>query len=270
MKTVTTTSYATLGLVLLLTGLLVGCAPTITSYQLEPASGDIASIDGRSVTKASANGVQVVASFEREDLEFVVLDLEIQNHTDHPISINPADIHFTALGANQDTLGNPTNASLPLAGSAADPTYELGQLNAKRRQVARRLTGAKVFNTILMVATIASDVSSSSRNRSYRDFATNRIVHNMAYQGIAIKRSIDYSTFANRMQRLDYEEYRWRELALKPGEVAPAQSVRGLVYLRKIPDARYLALTYTTPDQTSIPFLFKQALVQQPSTSRKR
>ena len=105
-------------------GILTGCAPTISTLQLEPVSGDVAILDGRAVTKAERNGVGVVASFEREDLEFVTLDVELKNRTDHALEVNPADFHFVALGAAQDTLPDPRNSSLAYARSAADPAYE--------------------------------------------------------------------------------------------------------------------------------------------------
>ncbi|WP_338876192.1 hypothetical protein WBJ53_11115 [Spirosoma sp. SC4-14] len=249
---------------------LSSCAPTLTtSYQLAPASGDITTIDGRPVTKAEANGVGVVASFEREDLEFVALDIEVKNHTDHPITVDPADFHFTALNANQDTLSEPNNPALSLAGSAADPNYEAGRVNQKRRQEEKRLKRAKVFNTVLMVAAIASDVSSSANSRTYREYTTNRAAHYLAYQGIAVKRAVDYSTFANRMQRYDYEDYRWRELALKANTLAPNESVRGFVYLPKVPNARFLAISYTIPEQATVPLLFKQDFVQQTAKRRR-
>ena len=256
------------------TGLLVSflssCAPTITSYKLEPVSGDVTTIDGRPVTKAEQNGVSVVASFEREDLEFVALDIEVKNHTDHSIDVNPADFHFTALGAAQDTLTDPRNASIALTRAAADPTYEAGRMSLKRKQEQSRLKKAKIFNTILMVAVIASDVSSSGKSRSYNEYASNRITHNLAYQGIAVKRAIDYSTFADRMQRYDYEEYRWRELALKTNTLAPGESVRGFVYLPKVPGARYVAINYTLLELATVPLLFKQELVQQKKGRQRR
>ncbi len=253
----------------LVAGALSSCAPTVTSYRLEPVSGDVATIEGRSVTKAERNGVGVVASFEREDLEFMALDIEIKNRTDHPIDINPADFHVTALGLAQDTLVDPRNTSLALTRIAADPTYEAGRMGLKRKQEEKRLKRAKVFNTILMVAAVASDVSSSSHSRSYREYANNRVAHNFAYQGIAIKRAVDYTTFANRMQRYDYEEYRWRELALKANILAPGESIRGFVYLPKVQDARYLAINYTLPEQATVPLLFKQELVQQRKIRRR-
>lgn len=252
-----------------LVGVLSGCSPTITTYRLEPVSGDVTTIDGRSVTKTEQNGVGVVASFEREDLEFVALDIEVKNRTDHSIDVNPADFHLTALGVTQDTLPDPRNASFPLTRTAADPTYEAGRMGLKRKQEQKRLKRAKVFNTVLMVAAIASDVSSSSNSRSYREYASNRVAHNFAYQGIAIKRAIDYSTFADRMQRYDYEEYRWRELALKANTLAPGESIRGFVYLPKVQGARYLAINYTLPEQANVPFLFKQELVQEKKKRRR-
>ena len=253
----------------LFVGALTGCAPTVTTYQLKPVSGDVTTIDGRLVTKSEQNGVGVVASFEREDLEFVTLDIEIKNRTDHPIDVNPADFHFTALGAAQDTLPDPRGTGLALTRTAADPTYEAGRIGFKRKQEEKRLKRAKVFNTILMVAAVASDISSSSNSRSYREYANNRVAHGLAYQGIAVKRAVDYTTFANRMQRYDYEEYRWRELALKANTLAPGESVRGFVYLPKVQNARYMAVTYSVPEQATVPLLFSQEMVQQRKTHQR-
>lgn len=247
----------------LLCSVLSSCAPTVTTYQLKPVSGDVTTIDGRSVTKAEQNGVGVVASFEREDMEFVTLDVEIKNFTTQPIEVNPADFHLVALGTAKDTLSDPRNPALPLSRVAADPAYEAGRMGFKRKQEEKRLKRAKVFNTILMVAAVASDVSSSSRSRSYGEYVNNRITHNVAYQGIAVKRTIDYGTFANRMQRYDYEEYRWRELALKANTLAPGESVRGFVYLPKVQHARYLGISYNVPEKTTVPLLFEQEWVKQ-------
>jgi hypothetical protein len=253
-------SIVTLGII---ATLVSSCAPKVTTYQLKPVSGNVALVDGRSVTRVDQNGIGIVASFEREDQEFVTLDVEIKNLTRDSLDVNPADFRFTALNSRQDTLSDPRNTALSLTRSAADPAYEAGRLVSKRKQEEKRLKRAKIINTVLMVATIASDVSSSSRSRSYSEYANNRLSHSVAYEGIAIKRAVDHSTFANRMQRYDYEEYRWRELALRQHTLAPGETVRGLVYLTKVPDARFLAITYTIPEQATVPLLFEQELVKQ-------
>lgn len=254
---------------LLIIACLSSCAPTLTTYQLEPISGDVTTIDGRAVTKAERNGVGVVASFEREDLDYVALDVEVKNRTDQPINVNPADFQFVALGPAQDTLPDPNLTTYALTRSAADPTYEAGRIDLKRKQEAKRLKRAKILNTVLLVAAVASDVSSTSRNRSYGEWAGNRVKHDFAYQAIAVKRAIDHGSFANRMQRYDYEEYRWRELALRANTVQPGESVRGFVYLPKVQNADYLAIRYAAPEQEAVPLLFKQGLIKQ-SKKRRR
>lgn len=248
--------------------LLGSCAPNVTTYQLKPVSGNVSMVDGRSVTRVDQQGIGVVASFEREDMEFVTLDVEVKNLTPDSIDVNPADFKFTALNGQQDTLADPQHIGYALTRPAADPAYETGRLVVKRKLEEKRLKRAKILNTVLMVATIASDVSSSSRSRSYSEYASNRLSHSLAYEGIAIKRAVDHGTFANRMQRYDYEEYRWRELALRRHTLAPGESVRGLVYLTKVPDARFLSISYTVPEQVTVPMLFEQELVQQKKKRR--
>ncbi len=254
-----------------LTGLVAiivtGCAPTVMTTRLTPVSGDVAAIDGRPVTRAEANGVAVVASFEREDLEYAVLDVEVKNNTSQPIEVNPTDFRFVALGAAQDTISNVRQSGQATNRVAANPAYEAGRMGLKRKQEKKRLTRAKIFNTILLVAAVASDVSSSGKNRSFQEYASNRVAHNFAYQAIGVKRAVDYGTFSNRMQQYDYEEYRWRELALKTNTVAPGESVRGFVYLPRVASANYLAITYSLHETASVPLLFRQETIRE---KRKR
>ncbi|QJD79403.1 hypothetical protein [Spirosoma rhododendri] len=256
-----------------LLSLLTACAPSVTTtttYRLRPVSGDVTTLDGKPVTRAENNGVAVVASFEREEADLVALDVEIKNLSDHAIEVNPADFRLVALGEARDTLTDPANDGLPLIRQAADPSYESGRVDLARKVEEKRLKRAKILNTVLMVAAIASDVSSSSRSRSYGEYVNNRISHNVAYQAIAVKRAINYGNFANRMQRLDYEDYRWRELALHAQTLQPTETIRGLVYLPKLTAARYLSINYTIPEQASVPLLFEQQQGTQTVSTRRR
>lgn len=270
MKCATPTQFlACIGLVSLLTA----CSPATTitnTYSLRPISGDVATLEGKRVTRAEQNGVAVVASFEREEDAFVALDVEVKNLTDHVIEVNPADFKLVALGEARDTLTDPTNNNLPLIRQVADPSYESGRVVQARKVEEKRLKRAKLLNTVLMVAAIASDMSSGSRHQSYSEYVNNRIAHDVAYQAIAVKRAVNYGNFANQMQRLDYEDYRWRELALRARTLQPNETVRGLVYLPKLTAARYLAIDYIIPEQASIPLLFQQELGTQTVSKRRR
>jgi hypothetical protein len=249
---------------------LAGCAPTVSRLTLQPASGDIATLDGRAVTKAERDNVVVVASFEREEYDYVALDVEIKNRTTLPLAINPADFRLVALGPAQDTLSDPKTTTLPYLRSAANPNYEAGRVELKQKQEVKRLKTAKIINTVLLVAAVASDVSSSANNRNFGEWRSNRLSHDAAYQIINIKRAADHGTFANRMQRYDYEAYRWRELALKATTVAPGESVRGLVFLPKMPQAQYLSLTYSAPEQQGISLLFRQTQTETGRRNRQK
>lgn len=251
---------------IMLTGILgwvlSGCAPTVSRFRIEPVSGDIARIDGRLVTKAERNGISVVAAYEREDLDYIAFDIEVKNKTSQPILVNPSDFKYALLNSVQDTDGT-------LVRQAADPGYETGRVEVKQKKEEKRLKTAKVINTVLFVALAVSDVSSSNKSRSYSEWRTNRVNHDVAWQALNMKRAIDYGTFANRMQRYEYEAHRWRDMALKPTTVTPGESIRGLVYLPKIPQAHYLGMTYAQAEQTPVPLVFKQAIIQEKVRRRR-
>lgn len=243
---------------------LTACAPTLT-YQLRPVSGDIANINGRMVTKAvSPDSIVVVASYEREELQYIALDIEVKNQTGHALDVDPARFSTLALDINQKTMPDPFTAETVYQRTAADPDREANRVVTDRVQEEKRLKRAKILNTVLMVAAVVGDISSSSKPQRYDQYVSNRIAYNGAYQLIQAKRIIDHTTFANRMQRFDYEAYRWHELALKRTTIQPGESVRGFVYLPKAPKAAFLQLQYPAADGTNVAILFEQ------TTGRKR
>ncbi|GAA4414234.1 hypothetical protein GCM10023187_43410 [Nibrella viscosa] len=251
-----------------LLSILSGCAPSV--YQLRPVSGDVALIEGRPVTKAEKDGIVVVASYEKVDMDYVVLDVEVKNKTEQAIDLNPADFSVYVLNRDKDTLTRP-NTYQPYIRQAADPIYEADVVARNQIREEKRLKRARIINTVLLVAVIASDVASttSRKNQTFDQWATNRASHNAAYQAIQLKRMIDHGSFADKMQRYDYEAYRWKQLALKPTTVPAGESVRGFVYLPKTQEAAYLLLNYPTPSENDkVALLFEQR--QEKVTHKRR
>ncbi len=236
-------------------------------YQLRPVSGEVAQIDGRSVTKASADSLEVVASFEREDMDYMALDVELKNRTDRPLDIDPANFRMVALDANKQPIVTPGMVDFK---QAADPDYEASKMGYKVQREETRLKRAKILNTVLAVAVVAATVaaatSSSPRSRNGRDVSNYIATQNtlaLTYNALQLKRVIDYGTFADRMQRLDFEAYRWKSLALKRSVVQPGESVRGFVYLPKAAkEAAFLNLTYPMPSGSLVEILFQQNLTK--------
>lgn len=240
--------------------LLSSCATQY--YQLQPVSGDVAQIDGRSVTKTTADSVEVVASFEREDMDYIALDVEVKNRTNRTLDIDPSAFRMTLLDANRQPLAQPGTVDFR---QAADPDYEIERVPQKIRQEEARLKRNKILNTVLMVAIVAADVASTTapkRNgREVSQYINTKNNLAVAYTALQAKRVIDHGTFADKMQRFQFEEYRWRELALKRSQVEPGQSVRGYVYLPKVREATYLNVTYPT-GAGNLELLFEQRLTK--------
>lgn len=242
--------------------LLTGCAPTMM-YQLRPVSGDVVQIDGRTITKAtSSDSLVIVASYEREDLQYIALDIEVKNKTGQSLDVDPAQFSVLALDSNQQPLPDPIAAETTWQRVAADPDREAKQVITGRVQEEKRLKRARILNTVLLVAAVVADVSSASKPQRYEKYVSNRIAYNGAYQLIQAKRVIDHTTFANRMQRLDYEAYRWDQLAMKRATLQPGESVRGFVYLPKAQKAAFLQLRYPASETDNVAILFEQTTGQ--------
>ncbi len=245
---------------------LTGCAP-MQYYQLHPVSGEVAQLDGRAVTKAAADDVTVVASYEREDMEYIALDVEVKNNTTHALDVDPANFRVYPLtNTHQPLLYKASQQAIHFK-QAADPGYEAEHVVVKRKQEEARLKRAKIVNTVLVAAVIVGSVaaasSSSSRNsRDYHHYVNTQNNLNAAFNLVQMKRVIDHGTFADRMQRYDFEAYRWHELALKRGYVAPGESVRGFVYLPKTREATFLKLVYPTTDSSEVALVFQQTLTK--------
>ncbi len=243
---------------------LGGCAASKTAYlQLTPVTGDVANIDGRMVTRGELDSVVVVASFEREDMEYLAMDIEIKNKSGRAINFDPSHFRYVALDANEDTLRETQNQTLALFRTAANPALETELMKDKVAREKRRLKTAKVINTVLLVAAVASDVSSSSRRQSGESWVRNRITHDGVYNLIQAKRVIDHGMFADRMQRYDFESYRWRELALRRTYIQPGESVRGFVYLPKTTRASFIKVLYPMPETGGITLTFMQNTTRQ-------
>jgi len=217
---------------------LTSCSSSL--YNLRPTSGDIAWIDGREVTRIEQNGLVLVASYEFEDQHHVALDVEIKNRTSSPILVGPNDFSYMAFVPQKDTK-SPMIASTY---QAADPEQKIQQASLDMRREKRRLVASSIFNGVLLVATIASDIHSSNRNdRSWIQRSNSHYGHAQAYNIIVQKQIVDVNLLRARTQQLEHERANWQELALRKTTLPAGESVRGLLFLTK--DAKDTTLLLT-------------------------
>ncbi|NBB17894.1 hypothetical protein GVN20_00870 [Runella sp. CRIBMP] len=241
---------------------LAGCTPSF--YHLRPASGDIAWIDGREVTRVEQNGVVLVASYEFEDPHHLVLDVEIKNRTTAPLLVDPNDFTYFPFEEKGDTLRKKTNSPYSATYRATDPEQKIEQATLEIKRQKQRLVAASIFNGVMLVATIASDIHSSNRNdRSWQQQANNRYNHAQAYNFIIQKQIADVQLQKIRTDQLQHERANWQDMALRKTTLPVGESVRGLLFLPKDTRASYLWLNYETPaDSTNLRVKFLQEKIK--------
>lgn len=240
---------------------LIGCAPSY--YQLRPASGDVAWVDGREVTRTEQNGVVLVASYEFEDPSHLVLDVEIKNRTSAPLLVDPVDFSYYPFDTKSDTLRNKHNPLYASIYRATDPEKKIEQATLDIKRQKQRLVASSVFNGLLLIATIASDVHSSRNDRSWQQRANNRYMHGQAYNIIIQKQIADVHLQKARTEQLKHERANWQEMALRKTTLPVGESVRGLLFLPKDTRASYLWLHYAPPaDSTPMELKFVQEKIK--------
>lgn len=247
---------------------LTACLATFTGcsthfYQLRPASGDIAWIEGREVTRIEQNGVVLVASYEFEDPHHMVLDVEVKNRSQAPILVDPNDFFYLPFGQQDDTLRNERNSLYASLYRATDPEEKIQQAALDIKREKQRLVASSIFNGVLLIATIASDIHSSKNDRSWQQRTNSQYAHAQAYNFIIQKQIADVNLQKVRTNQLAHERDNWQELALRKTTLPVGESVRGLLFLPKDTKASYLLLNYESPaDSTTMKLKFLQEKIK--------
>jgi hypothetical protein len=242
-------------------GFLSGCSPHF--YQLRPVSGDVAWMDGREVTRTEQNGVVLVASYEFEDPHHMVLDVEIKNRTSGPLLVDPNDFFYFPFSNQNDTLRDERNLVYASLYRAADPEEKIQQAILDVKREKQRLIASSIFNSVLLVATVASDIHSNKNDRSWQQRANRQYAHAQAYNFIIQKQIADVNLQKMRTNRLEHERANWQELALRKTTLPVGESVRGLLFLPKDTRASYLLLNYESPaDSTTMKLKFLQEKIK--------
>ncbi|MFN8345535.1 MAG: hypothetical protein U0X91_11055 [Spirosomataceae bacterium] len=242
-------------------GFLSGCSTSF--YQLRPVSGDIAWQEGREVTRTEQNGVVLVASYEFEDPHHMVLDVEVKNRTSAPLLVDPNDFFYLPFTHQNDTLRNERSPLYASFYRAADPEEKIQEATLEMKRAKQRLIASSIFNSVLLVATVASDIHSNKNDRSRQQRANHQYAHAQAYNFIIQKQIADVNLQKVRTNRLEHERANWQDLALRKTTLPAGESVRGLLFLPKDTRASYLLLNYESPaDSTTMKLKFQQEKIK--------
>ena len=236
--------------------LMTSCAIMPTTTVLRPISGQIATIDGRDVTKDIQNDIQVVASYEGPFFDYYLFDIEVKNKTSQPWTLYPADFYGQSVRIQKD--GTKSNYFTHL--DAIDPRQRMGEVELSMKRAKRRRTVNTIVNVGLMVGSVA--LATSGRNHSQRDYWQRNAQLNATSQLIWTKQFIDNERYNKMMYRLTNEKGLLQTDALAETTIQPGQSARGLLLIKADPKANSINLLYPVSDAANITFEFEQQAVK--------
>jgi len=213
---------------------LLGCATPQPLVRLTPASQPVVWVAGRATLMAEKDGVRVAAAFEHQDGSLLGLRVEVQNQTDDPLLIDPAEISFATCTGAEPSSCRPPKAVI-------NPERMLAALDVKRSVEVADAANDETANGALV---ILSAMTLDSR----------QITSSVAAAEASAAHHETSQMNTSAQQRM------WADAALRRNTVFPGHGVGGRVFLPIHLDARYVSL-HVFAGEEDFTFRFTQTVV---------
>jgi hypothetical protein len=212
----------------------MGCATPQPLVRLTPANEPVVWVAGRATLTAENDGIRVGAAFEHQDGAILGLRVEVQNGTDQPLQIDPAEITFTPCATAQTTSCQPARAVI-------DPERMLAALAAKRSIEVAETANDEAFHSTLVILSAAS-LRGNAVSSSVAAAEASATHHDLSQMNTTAQQQL------------------WADVALRRNTVLPGHGVGGRVFIPVNLDARYVWLRVEAGDQ-HFTFRFVQTVV---------
>lgn len=192
----------------------IGCATPQPLVRLTTADAPVVWVAGRAALTVEEDGIRVAAAFDHQDGALLGLRVEVQNQTDEPLQIDPAEISFTRCAtAKKDSCQPPA--------AVVNPERVLAALAEKRSiEVAEAANDEVVYGSLVLLSAV-----------SLRD-AMSSVA---AAEDMAARHDLSQMNTAGQQQL-------WADVALRRNTVLPGHGVGGRVFIPVHLDARYVWL----------------------------
>jgi hypothetical protein len=252
MKSMKTISFF---IVCIISSMLFSCASSST-LRLRPIEQESIVDGGKEIVKQENDGVKVVASYDGRYNEYAVMDIEVFNNTDQPLSVSPKDFTFFPLDENRQNLRS-QDGQYNYSYVGVEPTEKINYVQHQMAVQDAKIKRARVVNTVLFVGGIFALIASSGKS-SESSWRTAQVAEAVV-QVAQVKRVIDHTNYYSRMDALNREGQIWSQENFRTTTLAPHSSMRGGVFLQTNPRAKYVALKYSySPQKEPFSFLFEQ------------
>ena len=200
--------------------LAAGCepAPILRLTSRDPGA---TWFQGQQLVRHEADGVSVVASFDRSLGMYLVFDVTVVNRSDSTLLIEPQDFNFT-LASSGGELRPAQQKPFP----AVDPEAELARIDKVSSALESGHANGKMLEAVGDLAEAVVDVAGAgSKTKAEQDADEKRDLEQASE-----RRQADETherTMASLAESRDY----WASRALRRTQLAPRQSISGKIAL---------------------------------------
>jgi hypothetical protein len=238
-----------------ISGMLFSCATT-SVMRMRPIEQESIVDGGKEIVKQEKDGVKIVASYDGRYKEYSVLDVEVFNNTNQPLTVSPKDFTFIPLDENRQNLRSQDGQYI-YSYVGVEPVEKINYVQHEISVQNVKIKRARVVNTVLFVGGIFALIASSGKH-SESAWRTAQVAEAVV-QVAQIKRVIDHTNYYSRMDALNREGQVWSQENFRTTTLAPHTSMRGGVFLETNSRAKFVELKYSySPQKEPFSFLFKQ------------
>jgi hypothetical protein len=238
-----------------ISGMLFSCATT-SVMRMRPIEQESIVDGGKEIVKQEKDGVKIVASYDGRYKEYSVLDVEVFNDTDQPLTVSPKDFTFIPLDENRQNLRSQDGQYI-YSYTGVEPTEKINYVQHEMEVQNAKIKRARVVNTVLFVGGIFALIASSGKH-SESAWRTAQVAETVV-QVAQVKRVIDHTNYYSRMDALNREGQVWSQENFRTTILAPHTSMRGGVFLETNSRAKFVELKYLySPQKEPFSFLFEQ------------
>jgi hypothetical protein len=203
--------------ILLASVALIGCATPGPLVSLALAQGAVVWVAGRAVVAKEQTGVRVAAAFEHQDGVTLGLRVEIENTTEAPLEVDPANITF-----NVCTNGRLETCSPPAY--AINPEAVLKDLALAKSRNEAETANEEIFLGTLAVVSAVGDVATVASGKTHGTTGLQTAAALDQMGQVAARRDSTQASIGGQQQL-------WADVALRRNTIPPGRAVGGRVFL---------------------------------------
>lgn len=233
--------------VFILTVVLFSACSTQTLFKADPLD-EKEIYNGREIVTKENDEAVVSVEFDGQSENDFVYYVEIENHSDELLTINPGNILAEAVKKDLRSIDKRFGPMW-----AADPKSEIARISKEkegRKTMHSVTTGLNAAFTLLSIIGTLADNDKRNDGR--------KVVHDVVvWADNQVREEIDYN---ESMKSLESQREFWKNEVLNYTELKKDERVGGLVFIPFNPEIKYMRLIVPV-NNTDFEFYYKQVMV---------